>query len=558
MQKNRVLKYEQTAEMLLKKAEKLAGNNNLIDALPYYRRALSVDPDNLEYKLYLAEAYTDIGKFEESNVILFDLIKKSKSSIPECFFGMGCNFMGQNDFEHAMDSLEKYLECEPDGEYFEEANELLDIIETSLEIDELKILVDANLSIANKEADEGRKLLDKGKFDSAIDKFSSALELDSNLTYAKNNLALALYCTGEVDKAIEITTQILEKEKGNVHANCNMAIFQKGKGNIAECEKYIKRSIKASEDDIDCLQKLAYTLCELNMHEEAKSKLKLLLHANPYDIRALFCLSVACVNSGNLQLAIKYFGNILKIDPHNTMAQYYKKHICSPDFNGYVSYVYEIPPLEALYRIKLLESCINKLDETVTTRWQQDDYFVSICVWGINHEEVGIALCALKIIGFVGDNKAKEILSCAILDKKVSDEIKNAIFTELARLNVLEPFVAYINGEIVEVRTSKIKYNDNIPIGYQVVEIGLHDIFSDDQEKLEAALKYWTDYLKTLKGEYPKIAKPYLWVCAVAYLLIGEKTFELSNFESYKTSKKGIIGTANKIKKRLEENYDNT
>jgi len=343
--------------------------------------------------------------------------------------------------------------------------------------------------------------------------------------------------------------------KENVHANCNMAIFQRGKGNTCECEKYIKKSSKASEDNIDSLQKLAYTLCELDMHEEARAKLKLLLHTNPYDIKALFCLAVTCVNSGNLQMAMKYFGDILKIDPYNTMAQYYKKHISSPDFNGYVSYVYEIPPLEALSRIKLLESCIGSLDENVKGYWRNDDYFVSVCVWGISHEETGIALCALKIIGFAGDNKAKDILSGAILNKKISDEIKNAIFTELNKLDVLEPFVAYINGEIVEVRTSRIKYADKIPVGYQLVEIGIHDVFDGDQEKADAALKYWAGYIKTLKGVYPKIAKPYLWVCAVAYLLIGEKIFEES--EGFTISQKGIINTANKIKKRLEENHDN-
>jgi len=549
---NRILKYEQSGEMLLRKAEKLAGNNNLIDALPYYRRALSTDPDNFEYKLYLAEAYTDVGKFEESNAILFELIKQSNTSVPECFFGMGCNFMGQNDFEHAIDSLEKYLDCEPDGEYVQEANELLDIIETSWEIDELRLLVDANLSAANQEADEGREFMDKGKFHFAVAKFTRALELDNTLLYAKNNLALALYCIDKADKAIEITAQVLEKDKGNVHANCNMAIFQKGKGNIENCDKYIKNAVKALDDDTENLQKIAYTLCELNMHEEAKAKLKLLLHSNPYDTKALFCLSVACANSGNVQLAIKYFGDILKIDPYDTMAQYYKKHIVSPDFNGYLSYVYEIPQLEARCRVKLFETHINNLNENLKTVWQQDDYFVSVCVWGLKHEGPGIALSAVKIIGYAGDDKAKAILSWAILNKNISDEIKNAIFIEMSGLDIPEPFIACLDGEIVEIRTSKLRYADKTPIGYQMVEIGLNDVFSSDQDILNEALDCWTDYVDSFGGEYPRITKPFLWVCAVAYIVIGEQALEFADISESKISAKGIIDTARKIVKKLE------
>ncbi len=552
---NRVLKYNQSGAFLLKKAEKLANNNKLIEALPFYRRAEAAEPDNLDYKLYLAEAYTDMGRFEDSNAILINMLKNKSTAITECFFGMGCNFMGLNDFERAIDSFEKYLECEPDGDYASEAAELLDILETTWELDELKLLVDANLSVANQAADEGKNLLDKGKFSAAITQFNKALELDANLVYAKNNLALALYCSGELDEAVKITEEILKKEKGNIHANCNMAIFLKEKDDIKGSDEHIGRVMKVAEEDVDFLQKVAYTLCELEKHEEARAKLKILLHSNPYDTKALFCMAIACVNLKNLPLANKYFSDIVKINPYDTKAQYYKMLINQSGFDSPLSYVYEVPPVEMLARLKWLESSVNRLDERVISLWQQNEYFVSVCVWGLWHDESGIAFCALKIIGHAGDSRAIEIMTATLLKKDVSDELKNAIFFELSRLDVPEPYIAYVGGEVVEVRTGASTLS-HAPESYTNVDSLLCELFEGSAKELKSAQDIWYKYIKSLEDRYPKITKPHLWAAAVAYLTIGEPSFELTDITKHDLSVRGILLTAKKIQLRLGETKD--
>ena len=42
---------------------------------------------------------------------------RTKEARSECFFGMGCNFIGLGDLDKAEESFEKYLAVSPDGEY---------------------------------------------------------------------------------------------------------------------------------------------------------------------------------------------------------------------------------------------------------------------------------------------------------------------------------------------------------------------------------------------------------------------------------------------------------
>ena len=47
----------------------------------------------------------------------------------ECHFGLACNYFGLQDYDRAADSLEDYLELEPDGLFAADAEDFLDLID---------------------------------------------------------------------------------------------------------------------------------------------------------------------------------------------------------------------------------------------------------------------------------------------------------------------------------------------------------------------------------------------------------------------------------------------
>ena len=77
-QKNNVLRFEQKARFHYLKYQKLADRGNYIDALVALRAAAAKDPENTDYQMELAELYTELCCFDESNYIFFSLIAKEK------------------------------------------------------------------------------------------------------------------------------------------------------------------------------------------------------------------------------------------------------------------------------------------------------------------------------------------------------------------------------------------------------------------------------------------------------------------------------------------------
>ena len=200
---SKVLSYDQPGEFFLRKAEKLLDENNFVDALPFFRKASEKEPENIDYKLALAEVFTEMNFFEESNSILFEIIKSSGEEATECYFGLGCNFMGLSDYEKAHESFEKYMKLDPDGEFSEEVKDLLEILESQDEfMDEADEIDDAGKKQYYEMASKGKSLLDRGDYKAAIDVLLKVKDSDKVFLFAKNNLALSYYCDKQYEKAL--------------------------------------------------------------------------------------------------------------------------------------------------------------------------------------------------------------------------------------------------------------------------------------------------------------------------------------------------------------------
>lgn len=125
---SKVIPFKQDGNFFYRRARKYMSDNNYFEALSFYTKAVELEPDNPEYLLDLAEAFTETDNFEDSNQILLGLIQQGEQ-VSECFFGLGCNFLGMQDYAKAQESFLKYLQLEPDGIYYEDANEILDMLE---------------------------------------------------------------------------------------------------------------------------------------------------------------------------------------------------------------------------------------------------------------------------------------------------------------------------------------------------------------------------------------------------------------------------------------------
>ncbi|MEG0356910.1 MAG: hypothetical protein RR580_04170 [Christensenellaceae bacterium] len=536
--KDKIIEFERPASFYYEIAVKMTDNLNFLGALPMMRKAIEKDPVNLSYQLELAEILTELTKYEESNSIIFEIMEQSKD-MTECYFGLGCNFIGLNEYEKAQESFEKYMEIEPDGEFREDIEDFLGFFDEAVEFENYYI-EDAADAELQKKAQYGKHLLDVGDYPKAIEVLEKVNEKNPDMLYAKNNLALSYYCIKKIDIAIEKTQEILRIDKNNIHANCNMAVFLSEQNKIDEAKKYIANAIKQKSDMQDDLYKIAITLCELKEHKKALQYLLNVLHDSPYDEKILFYTAVAYYNTGELNEAIKYLSDIGKLEATDSICVYYigyiKKVISGKEKFEEIGYSYQVPQKEIKDRIQYLNECMKLPSEVLYEKWIEEKKLRDIIIWGLEYGDVLIKRAVAEIVGTFGDKDAEKLLRRYILKRNQPDEAKNEVFIILKKMKAKEPYVAYFGGNIVEVKVGMIDLESkDFPKDYtEIVELLISTIkkkYADDVVgKAIAILNNYLEKEKKLKDF--GLEKP-LYAAAITCLAVDNDEENENIAENY-------------------------
>lgn len=446
---NNVLSFRQPAEFYIRKAEKHIEKGNFLEALQLYRKLIGMDPSNAQYLLYVAQVYSEIGLYNESNDIIHKIMRHGETPT-ECLFALGCNYLGLGRDDVADGYFMEYMRRDPEGEYADDIDEIWELYFTEPE-DKLSIIKDDS---AKKLAQKGKELLDKCDYKKAIEYYELAIDKAPNMMHAANNLALCYYFDGKLSAAAKTSAMVLEQCPGNIHAHCNLAlVYYKMRDHRLYTHLEAIENTKITEPQD--MHKVALMYCELEYHDRAYKWFANILAFTPYDVRILHFGGLAALNSGLYTKALEFFLRILMIDPANSIATYYKKIAQIAKNTGackMLDYVYQVPFEEIKRRMKYLREVLKESDAHLKDKWNNDDYFVSVLFWGLGYGDNYIKRLALEIISVFGDERSEEIYRDFILKSSEPDELKNDVFLYLNNMGAQEPYIALIKGEFAEVR----------------------------------------------------------------------------------------------------------
>ncbi len=454
---NKILSFHQPAEFYIKKAEKHIDAGNFLEALALYRCVLGMEPENIDYLLSIAQIYSEMGLYAESNDVLLKIAKFGNTPT-ECLFALGCNYMGLKNYELADEAFEQYLAVDPEGEYAEDIDELFDIMDEEDYEDDVT-LHDISRRMLYEEAYEGKQCLDKGDYKNAIVHLEKVTARDETMVSAMNNLALAYFFEGRKQEAVTLSKRVLVTQPLNLHACCNLALFYSDLNDHANAAVYLEKLDSLGESEPEDMHKIALTYCELGYHHKAYLMFLKIVSFQPYDIRILHFCGVAAYNSGLYAEALSNFIKILKIDPDNSLALYYKTLAEQAKQNGAIKeleYVYQVQFDEIKRRIGYLNECLRQKNVSLSHKWESDELFKSIMYWGLHYGDEYIKKIVLEVMSMFADKKAEEIFRDFLLKSSESDDIKNDVFMYLKKMGAKEPYVAYIKGSIAEVRVGTV------------------------------------------------------------------------------------------------------
>ncbi len=521
--KAKIIPFERDGEFFLRRGSQRLERNDLLEAAASYRQACRKEPDNVEYQLALAEVLTEMHRYEESNRLLFPLL--SLPEFPsECYFGMACNFFGLQEFHHAHDSLESYLSLDPDGPFSYDAVDMLDALESDDELYSIPGVLPQREQDAQAVCSKSRHLMENGDIKQAISTLKAASARYPDLTFVRNNLAMAYFCNHQSVQAMEEVQAILERNPEDVQAHCNRLLFLHDAKRPQEDMTDFAFLQQSRTQDPDDLNRMAVTFMELGHYQEALGALKRLQAIFPYDESANHRMGVCYYQLKQYAPARDCYDRLLKIDSDDTIAKYYRV-LCQKAILGKPEPVdwmhhYQVPYVEVLRRIRAINSSIKREQKDLARLWEQDRDFHGLLLWGLRLPEPVAKRALLSLIFSFGGQDAEYALRDFLLDSSQPDAIKREVFGLLRQMGAKEPYVAIMDGQLVQSRSGlSCQVPENLPPAYQrILAVMLESMAGTrSPDCMEAGVAIYERYIKSLgEGRYPRLTKGQVYALAAA------------------------------------------
>ncbi len=311
--KGQLLSFNPTGEYYFTLGLKAFQRREFQKAIKYLKRAMHLEPGEPMIVCQLAIIYTEIGEFHQSNELLHSILEELDEEMVECHYFLANNYAHLGYFKDSYSHVTFYLEHAQTGDFQDEAEDLLEILtveedvldEDSYEEDEL---------IMRQEQAKG--FLESGHFPKAVKLLKAVIKDYPEYWSAYNNLALAYFYLGEVEKASNVLDLVMEKNPGNLHAICNrlvFAYFQKDTQEVNEIKEVLKK-IKPMLSEHQF--KLGATYALMGEYELAYMWFrKLYKQGFDGDGPFYYWFSYAAYFTGREQLAHKCWEKLMTINP---------------------------------------------------------------------------------------------------------------------------------------------------------------------------------------------------------------------------------------------------
>ena len=207
MKSNNVVPFERDIDFYLDLSYKYHQKGCLKTALRYMEKAVELDPSDSFLQFNYAGILAEIGDIEGSSNTLLNIVNNIDPDYDECYFGLGCNYLQLQKVRKAIKYFEKYAEISPDGDFIEETENLIEML--NMIKDSNNDLNDEELERVYEIEEEGIRHLEKREYKKALNCFQEVVDKLPNAIPAKNNLSLSYYYLGKYDKAIEIAEEVI-------------------------------------------------------------------------------------------------------------------------------------------------------------------------------------------------------------------------------------------------------------------------------------------------------------------------------------------------------------
>lgn len=517
----KIVPFAADAAFFFERGVRFLNRHDLSRALKSFQRAVDCEPGNAVNHCNLAGVLSELGDFEKSNEILQGVVESIAPDMRECYFYMANNYANLGQYELAEEHVVKYLEEDPSGEFAPDADEMLDVLIHEFGGGEILRERRRQQHETTREKDLARTLLEEGKFHEASELLEQEISRQDDAIAARNNLALARYYLGQMDRAIALCEEVLERDPANVHALCNLVVFYRHCGQDETYHTLLDFLKKLVPLQFDQGYKLATTLGILGEHQAAyRIFLQLIQYGDRHDPTLYFALAAASANLGQIKRARQWLLEVQALDPETDIADYYLREMDRVvDARGkfFMSYTYQLP---FHLRNSGTTGLMQQKGATQVVHWAKDPSVRSSLYFALYRGPYSTKREALQAFAVLGDRETTHILKEFVKDTGQSqDIIWNGLFV-LQRMGIHETIPAYLQGALQDV--SIPMQDERLLMWNKLLLSILKDVHQQmaarDQELTHVATELWLRYVQAVYTDLPRIVKRSVWSAALDYV----------------------------------------
>ncbi|MFS8214330.1 tetratricopeptide repeat protein [Paenibacillus polymyxa] len=515
------------ASFFFEKAVRSLDRNHYDKALKYFRKAVEYEPDNPVNHCNMAGILSEMGDYAGSNEILSSVLSDVDSSMTECYFYMANNYANMEQFEEAEKALVTYLEEDEEGQFLDEAEEMMELLYYELDRPTKLNRIKARQGVV--EHDQARVLLEEGKFAQAAQLLKQISEEQPDMFAARNNLALAYYYMGLFQNAKATIIQVLEDEPGNLHALCNLAIFYQHEGGGPELDRLVQTLAVTIPFQEEQVFKLATTMGILGRHEEAYRHFRRLLHGdgeNNADASLYHYTAVAASNTGRYAEARRLWSHLQKQDASSEVPRFFLSRLEELQQEGtplqVLSYHYHLP-FEEQFRMWEKFGA-----DQVPDSMKKDPLIRSSFFWALRHGDRATQLQVIQALSLIGDDEVRQALESFVEDPDQEDELKRRalqVLQELEEQGEQKMYPETEHSDQLEVENDPHTIEGGVsasPVDPQWQAV-LDKVLTVMSKPSDPAMQHdlrslWLEYLDRLAPEVPMVQHTEGWAAALEYL----------------------------------------
>ncbi|MDQ0496728.1 tetratricopeptide repeat protein [Paenibacillus brasilensis] len=517
------------ASFFFEKAVRSLDRNHYDKALKYFRKAVEYEPDNPVNHCNMAGILSEMGDYAGSNEILSSVLSDVDPSMTECYFYMANNYANMEQFEEAEKALVTYLEEDEEGQFLDEAEEMMELLYYELDRPTKLNRIKARQGVV--EHDQARVLLEEGKFAQAAQLLKQISEEQPDMFAARNNLALAYYYMGLFQNAKTVILRVLEDEPGNLHALCNLAIFYQHEGGGPELDRLVQTLAVTIPFQEEQVFKLATTMGILGRHEEAYRHFRRLLHGtgeNSADASLYHYTAVAASNTGRYAEARRLWSHLQKQDASSEVPRFFLSRLEELQQEGtplqVLSYHYHLP-FEEQFRMWEKFGA-----DQVPDSMKKDPLIRSSFFWALRHGDRATQLQVIQALSLIGDDEVRQALESFVDDPDQEGELKQRALQVLQELTDQDYGVQETAPQAEQMEQSEAERDclltegdvSAAPVDPQWQAV-LDKVLTVMSKPSDLAMQHdlrslWLEYLDRLAPEVPMIQHTEGWAAALEYL----------------------------------------